>query len=272
MQRTLHVSGKARTIHTTNGVDTTTAAVYLRNLKPYDHPLPNGFNAELGDEMWFQIVSVPLLWEQGSWRDVFYLNDVSLPVETAIREAVNAPKKDARCGTAMCAAGWVGELGGADWVADNAALQAGDTAMAEAVLVLKQDWQSWCEKIGWDGSTDLRIAGLSPGRAQRLASRGFTDRSHVIVSVSRYALMRLGLRDDYVGLFGGSNSLARIRACLDVYAQFGDLVEDDTRRIMEARDRATTLEYAYDDRVHQDFAGDSHEWAKSTLAPELADA
>jgi hypothetical protein len=270
MQRTLDVSGKTRTIHTTNGIDTRTTAVYLRNLKPYETFLPNGFNAELGEDMWHQLVVAPQLWDQGTWRSGFHLGDVTTELTEAVRERVNAPKKTTRCGTVMCAAGWVDELAGADWVVDNTILQKGYvTNHTESVLLPRADYVAWCERVGLTRETQ-EIATLSENLQYRLKERGFTDATHVVTSAMVYSLVRLGLRDDYVGMYSASNGYAALRAKLDAYIQYGDLALDDQRTIVEARHFADEREEVYVDEVHGSFGGDYHRWALATLEREPA--
>ena len=274
MQRTLDVSGKSRTIHTVNGVDTKTAAVYLRDLKPYDKPLENGFNAELGEDMWHQLVTAPKLWDQGTWRSAFHLDEVTTELTQAVRERVNAPKKETKCGTVMCAAGWVDELAGADWVVDNLALQSGGNlnSYSELVLLPLADWKAWSSR--WEISRDTQlIETLSAKHQDQLRERGFTDATHVIVSAMVYSLVRLGLQDDYVGMYSANNGYPAIRAKLDAYIQFGDLsLKDQQREIVEARHFADEREEVYTDEIHQDFGGDHHRWALATLEREPVDA
>lgn len=270
MQRTLDVSGKTRTIHTTNGVDTRTTTVYLRNLRDYT-PLPNGFNKELAEEMWFEIVRLPMLWDQGSWRSVVDISGGS-PLAEAIREHVNAPKSKARCGTAMCAAGWVAELGGADWVIDNEAVQEGALNHTESILVPVEQWQEYAQAKSLVDDLRTGINDLNPHLQARLQSRGFTWESHVILSVREYALLRLGLTDDYLNMFSANSDYPRIRACLDTYAHFGDLPYGSGPTFVQADSMRVARQESYEDEAHQSFGGDYHAWAKATLERESVDA
>src|SRR5690348_14370453 len=68
MRKSIETTEQGRIIHTTNGVDTRTHAVYVKEIKPYDSPLDNGFNLELASDVIEQIKRTPLLWNQGTWR------------------------------------------------------------------------------------------------------------------------------------------------------------------------------------------------------------
>ena len=230
MQRTLQVSGKTRTIHTVNGIDTKTDATYIKDLKPYDSPLPNGYNVELGEDIWDRITLTPALWDQGSWRNVFDLSDVDEEMHFASLEILNVPKSKAKCGTAMCAAGWAAELGGADWVQDAKAIQTGSASFAESVLVPKAQWEATMtahSELAWETAGPDGWTQFDDHLTERLAKRGFTHTTHVVISARTYALMRLGLDHDYLEMFSANNDYPRIRACLDTYTKYGNLTHQD---------------------------------------------
>lgn len=229
MQRTLKVSGKTRTISTTNGIDTHTDAVYIKDLKPYDHPLPNGYNAELGEDIWLQITLTPALWDQGSWRSVFELADVEDEMHFASLQILNVPKAKAKCGTAMCSAGWAAELGGADWVQDAKSIQTGTASFAESVLVPKAQWEATIQarpELVWELSGTDGWSQFDDTLTDRLARRGFTVETHLVLAARTYALMRLGLDHDYLEMFSANNDYPRIRACLDTYTKYGNLTHE----------------------------------------------
>ena len=147
-------------IRTTNGVDTLTAPIYVRELKTFT-PLENGFNRELALYVLDWIRANMALWDQGSWREIFEIgswrDDESEPIflegeapanllqrieeqypdlgsEETLSKAADLMLSDLRrlatnvhttlnptCGTAMCLAGWVSELTAVDWVIDAGA-------------------------------------------------------------------------------------------------------------------------------------------------------
>jgi hypothetical protein len=172
----------------------------------------------------------------------------------------------------MCAAGWVAELGGADWVIDNEAVQEGAVAHTESILVPVAQWQEYAAAKGLEPDMRTSINDLNPMLKARLERRGFTWESHVILSVREYALLRLGLTDDYLNMFSANSDYPRIRACLDTYAHFGDLPYGSGPKFSEADSMRVERQGDYEDEAHQSFGGDYHAWAKATLEREPVDA
>lgn len=209
---------KGRTIVTTNGVTTKTAAVYVGSIKDYT-PLENGFNRALADEIVGIVESSQgRLWNQGHWREFFGQWDA--PVDRDVLEALNpalVDPKDAneRCGTTMCIAGWAGELTGADWVVDLTLGKAGWTSFDDWVLIRRED-------LATDGSMREDFGPFNNSNyAEPLKKRGFSRETHAAVLVSDYARHALGIGTDPLMLFDGDNSWARVLGCIDAYTEYG---------------------------------------------------
>lgn len=242
-------------IHTTNGVDTLTAAVYVRELRTFE-PLPNGFNRDLATYVVDWIEANQALWDQHSWRVLFELDkeeieyrdrvwldrkakDKANPQEldsiqaalTRLAKNVDATENPT-CGTAMCLAGWVGELTGADWVIDRKILTQSKTILSESLR------QRMAEMVVVPGRTrqhgeevDYWYEQVQVGRVndkllnQHLASRGFTPQTHHMVHVKDYAAMQLGISKNTITampvLFEGTNTIEDLRAVIDWHTEHG---------------------------------------------------
>lgn len=241
------IDGRA-VIHTTNGVDTTTAPVYVRELRTYT-PLPNGFNLELADHIWAIITRHPQLWMQDTWRTVW-----KAPAATGIDDAwekrvadvleqgraITGEEQAPKCGTSMCVAGWGVELTGGDWVRDASTLDSAYTSGTESVVVTRKVWEQMEQDLS--GAVDYqRLENFDP---RALAGRGFDERTHVAVSAASYGTWVLGLKSDWLEMFAGTNSLPRIRACIDVYATY---VKGGVESHFDALERRNELTDAYAD-------------------------
>src|SRR5689334_6063345 len=135
-------------IHTTNGVDTITYPVYVKELGPLT-PRADGWNEALAEAVYAWIEGHRALWNQNVWRNVVpltestdlwdthtillsdvessYEDDEARPRVQEIQREIKAAMATAAtmqdgevgsCGTTMCLAGWVAEFAGADWVLD----------------------------------------------------------------------------------------------------------------------------------------------------------
>lgn len=218
---------KGRTIVTTNGVKTQTAAMYVTTLKDFV-PLPNGFNKALADEIVETIEwSKGRLWHQDHWRGFMTGWEVSDEMADLLAELnpalVPDPKDDSeRCGTTMCIAGWAGELTGADWVVDLVLGKKGYTAYDDFVFVRKDSLP--------EGFSTYSLTN-EPFRydlyKERLAKRGFTQETHTTMMVGEYARFAMGIGRDPLSLFDGDNAWWQVLGTIDAYTAFGaDGAED----------------------------------------------
>lgn len=232
MKKSIETDGKNYTIRTVNGVNTTTGAVWVKEIKVFE-PLPNGFNLALANEVYAHIEANPLLWDQNSWRRLLDATEITSegmdPKELASLLAYEQDLDAPACGTAMCFAGWASELAGADWVADGTTLrQRRNLGMIEYVLV-PLDVANKVTLEHPDNELWLREIkdGLSEEAYSHVVSRGFSDKTHCLTNVEGYALMQLGLGSDWLDMFGGYNDLEKIRVCIDTYAQWGPVKNSD---------------------------------------------
>lgn len=257
MARKALVDGK---IQTENGVTTITEPFYVRELKDFT-PREDGYNQELAEEVYRLISTYQALWSQNTWRTEFYLerdedgdlewdeyvDDISdrrfidaEELQRQLDEMLVQAQKDSTaptCGTAMCFAGWVGEITGADWVIDHQAIRKGGAEaqipkserayFEDKVLVRKEDWTFLGELTG--GS--IWRESMTEPVQRHLSSRGFAKETHYIVPVDLYARKALGvgsmqwrLYGDMPVLFEGNNQLRDIRYVLDRYAEDGPRV------------------------------------------------
>lgn len=273
--------GRFTTLVTQNGVRTTTKPFYLKDYRDYT-PRSDGYNVELAEAMWEQIRFVPSLWSQGDWRRVIVddqdmrrfanmqmenevLEDTDTDeavahIQAELDKAIVQHVKDSTepaCGTAMCAAGWITELSGIDFVVDFefarwARKQETELgSLAEYVLVPKalvdernKDYRDLpgveytssfpiSSTLGWAfsrGTSDHEKA------EKLLAKRGFTEETHVCVTLASWAIWQLGLRDTdgEVPMFAGNNSMTTVRHHLDHYAVNGPWDHDPEEPGMNA--------------------------------------
>lgn len=241
-------------IHTSNGVDTVTNAVYLRQLREYT-PREDGYNLELAEDVYALISDNQALWEQGTWRQILqneeemetYADEIesdgrgdlhTLQQQINQMAAFKQDTENPTCGTAMCFAGWVAELSGADWVIDASAmrrkgvdLRPSEIAAWSSVLFVSHKEVE--ELTRGDEDVYDRVREIEDGtftmdsmdKNLRVFSkeRGFTAETHRTMSAEAYASLKLGIlnnpdldiRDE---LFGGSNRLKDIREILDELA------------------------------------------------------
>lgn len=235
MKKSIEIIDARPVIKTTNGVSTITAATYARKKLEFE-PLPNGFNLAMADHI-YDIIrpknrtkTGSVLWNQGAWRKV--LGDLSWD-PSADRAAKSEAKRisgdtlayENRCQTAMCVAGWVAELDLANWVMDAQDL-AGELYVDESILneimVTREELETMSKYM------DSRIPVYEPwdrldvSAQEKLRKRGFTQQKHTAITAPSYAMWRLGLwHGDWLGLFGATNDLERIRRIIDVYAEYG---------------------------------------------------
>jgi len=259
VKKTIENTADGRIIHTTNGVDTRSTAVYVKQIKSYDKPLANGFNLELAQAVIDQIKATPLLWNQDVWRAPFdttvyevgdYLpGEVEDPRTIDLFKEINGRKPvlgdlqellsdlsepNAKCGTAMCFAGWVAELTGANFVTDAAFLKirystasaAGNPELAQIresarlisdadILVTREEAKSYDLSFPMEGR-------YAPAVLRILAARGFTPSTHRVVVIDDYAEIQLGLLDgDGANLFSGTNSFSQVEQIVAHYAKEG---------------------------------------------------
>ena len=218
MKKTITEADGRRVITTTNGVNTTTEALYVFAPKDYA-PLPNGFVRELADDIIGYVErGQGRLWGQGSWRSILndgYLGSETLEAIAELNPALVAGASYDRCGTTMCVAGWATELTAADWVVDVAAIRKGSTDWDDLVLVPRAEWA--------DRLHDTTTLPLTAGRyVEDLKKRGFSSDTHVAVEAATYAERALGLKDgDTLNLFGASNTWWKVRGIIDAYTEFG---------------------------------------------------
>lgn len=237
MKTTIESTADGRIIHTTNGVDVRSAAVYVKELKEFT-PQPNGWNAELADHIYGIITAHPALWNQGAWREVFVITDdptanIGLHVrrkkslkdlfgslrdfQTTVTDFTPEPEP-ATCGTAMCVAGWVGEVTGVHWVSDLSLIKKSVSSQhSDRVIVTKEFADNYPAIMA---SWSLGMFNIPTYK--NLLERGFSTEKHVTVSVSSYALVQLGLiHGDWLDLFAANNNQHKIRQIMDTYAEHG---------------------------------------------------
>ena len=233
MKKTIETTEFGPVIHTVNGVDTRTTPVYARQALTFE-PLPNGFNQALAEHI-IGIISPKSrpkagshLWEQASWRKLLDDYGWDPAKERAIKSetkriAGDTVAYDNRCQTAMCVAGWVGEMTLANWVVDARDLAGLDWA-DESDLSLVYVTHAEADAMDADmcGYNTVRRHGSYVLQRYRGTERGFTDETHVPISVSTYALYQLGLHHgDWLNLFGGGNTVADIKRIVGLYAEHG---------------------------------------------------
>ncbi|HEY5787679.1 MAG TPA: hypothetical protein VIT65_23185 [Microlunatus sp.] len=224
MHRSITTIDGRPVLHTTNGVDTRTSPLYLKELKPY-RPDPNGFVTELADNIIDVVKSHPALHDQGSWRTALWAErgDEGYQDLQALL-VVPAPKGEKACGTAMCIAGWAGELTGADWAVDADSI--GKVGGHQESLITTQSW--WDAKSPCDAypASQLDFSAMNPLVRLSLVKRGFTEQ-HLHTSVSIYACGELGLlHGDWLGLFEGDNSIDDIEEIISLYHRYGVVPND----------------------------------------------
>ena len=205
-------------------MSTWTNPVYDLTRIPLVVPEYGVFNTELGEAVYKTVSENSALWDQQTWRSAFTgLDGMDATQEEAVRHLTPIGSLDT-CGTAMCFAGWTGEITGADWVVDRSAILGELTANAEMVMVTRE----WLDRhaVGSDAlavySMDKRA--LHPDVLAHLKSRGFDSRVHAMIPVESYARIALGLVDgDWRDLFGSENTMENIREILDLYEEHGTL-------------------------------------------------
>lgn len=238
-------------VHTVNGVDTFTASVFNTPLKDYTKRLENGFNLELATDILTMISTNPLLWTQGSWRSVTPIGGEHLKAVTEATRSLAAWASDLaspRCATSMCCAGWAVELAKADWVVDGTLLAKVSEAKSMHVLMgnVRVDLSPYVElvvvprtgaadepKLGESGTALQIIAEdgdiqaphpkwlMATPLVEHLMARGFTPETHYVTQVATYGAQLLGIGNDPLRLFGGSNDLDDIERIIDYYAEHG---------------------------------------------------
>jgi hypothetical protein len=229
MKKTVEQDGKTYTVRTVNGVNTITGLMWTREIVHFE-PLANGFNLGLANHVYDIISRNQALWDQDSWRRLISLDDLAehhdIGSKTEAKSllkslaAFDVDVKAPACGTAMCFAGWIGEVSGADYVYDAAFIKAnGATMNSEAgldyILVTREHPAVGMMKLALE---DI----LSEQTLAILKSRGFTPETHVLTDVEHYAQAELGLLDgDFRNLFGGGNDLKDIRWIIEEYAEHG---------------------------------------------------
>lgn len=257
MKKTIETDGKTYTIHTVNGVDTRTGAVWVKEIREYK-PLENGFNLDLANTVYSHIERNEELWNQDAWRAFLgpeeFDEDEAKHIKSML--AFESDLTDPMCGTAMCFAGWVGELSGADWVIDGKAIKEDGFNHAqhnvEQVLITVEQAEWFDEHYEAASEVNRLDVMLDYDVREKLARRGFLPDTHRLVQVSEYALYRLGLvHGDWLGLFAGGNGLSDIRERLDTYARFGPEEDVYVRDLFFESGMAPTVEMvdAYRERV-----------------------
>ena len=232
MKKSIKRTSKGYAVHTVNGVNTKTGTVWTKQIREFK-PLDNGFNLELANHVFDIISENQELWDQSSWRrlvlDWELVDDVEIDDDGKSRKdilAMMAFERDLTnpiCGTAMCFAGWVGEVTGADYVVDSKVLRKTEDhdeiteTELEYILVSKAalEGKPWSGKRWheWDFTHEIN---------KILKKRGFSAETHRLMPVSDYAEMMLGLEHgDVLSLFDGSNNLEGIREIIDLYAKNG---------------------------------------------------
>lgn len=248
MKKTIKNVDGEPTVHTVNGVDTKTGALYVRKLKKYA-PLENGFNLALANDIFELISTNQLLWDQGDWRHLVWESDLEPEDAKTLRTMLSIDKdiNEPACGTAMCFAGWVNEMTGADWVLDRHSAKdyesireenRGDRTI-EFVLVNKTQ-RAWFYDSGQGWWGDLATY-LSAPVLEKIGRRGFTPKTHWVTDTESFAVMQLGLVDgDWLELFEGSNELSMIRKIIDTYAEHGPVHNDAVKEAYEHYGRVPT--------------------------------
>jgi hypothetical protein len=218
MHRSIITTDGRPFLRTTNGVDTRTAPVYLKELKDYQ-PSEGGFVTELANDVLNVISEHPNLWDQGVWRSTINLIDPDDDLYAELQEMRSTPLDPDRhaCGTIGCLAGWAAEFAGADWMVD--ADQLGKVyANEEYALVTQQQWDA---TFPCDAGVPTHLGRYDTSLSKPLKKRGFTD-DHLVVRVGDYACAALGLiHGDWLELFNGSNDLDDLRLIVQAYAEFG---------------------------------------------------
>ena len=240
MKKTIEHTDDGYVVHTVNGVDTRTSAFYVRQVPAFE-PLANGFDIDLAKHVLMQIDKTSTLWHQASWRTLVTPDPDFEPQQ--YEELVTALQEpEPKCGTAMCFAGWVGELSAANWVVDASLLKAAhrtseSTGFArpnlltaseqdEFVLVTVEEAEQWRTQF-CDQALQNDVGGLNSDTVgtwvyEQLEARGFTSDTHRIMHVSDYACVQLGLKHgDIYQLFHPANGRADLERILKAYAEHG---------------------------------------------------
>lgn len=207
-------------------------------------PLPNGFNAELANEVYKMIQDRQLLWDQGVWRSFTILGDSDQPWRRDMAEMMgDQDSTQYLCGTSMCFAGWVNEITRVDWVVDKRLVDLSssqgstfvllpseadgiDLSSVEDLVLMPKETSGYTEQgrlRTWD-RLDFPVV-------KYLNRRGFSYDTHVVDTVQNAALQALGLTEgDPLELFGGSKGLDEIRIIIDAYTAFGPCPTEDQQR------------------------------------------
>jgi hypothetical protein len=165
-----------------------------------------------------------------------YNNPDSSYAEEVTRKFVQADYEHP-CGTAMCAAGWIGEVTGVDWVVD--ATMMSSSARTRDMLTNKAEFILVPKSLGTkvptlNGHGDY-WGNLDGTIKEMLRLRGFTGSTHMLMTVSGWAEYQLGLvNGDFLELFSGNNGLQDIRLLIDLYAEVGPAHNDST--LFDSRD------------------------------------
>mgnify|MGYP001791606731 FL=1 len=239
--KTIAKRARGYIITTKNGAKTTTGSFYTRTLKTYT-PLENGFNKELADDVLNIISENEALWNQGEWRKVFdlkagddyldnqWMSPQQVQAQVSSMIAFDADKTAPTCGTAMCFAGWVAELTGADFVIDADAIKAYTKGKlqkrvvdyyANNLLIARPDPADPVINSNYHLTTDWQSNNNVPDDlAKMLVKRGFTPATHYIGDIGDYASVALG-RIQGSPLFQESNSIENIEKIVNTHVEHG---------------------------------------------------
>ena len=251
MKRIITTQDGQPVVITENGVSTITSIVMKLKTQPAlktyntvdEH---SGVNKELLTDVLAEIHANREWWQQGSWRtftedplDQWELGErareredlkdpETLQAFIASSVAYNPDETEPACGTAMCFAGWVGELTRVDWVVDAATIRQARKDVVDIRAwddcVLTRREENPREPAEW---LYIRMDTFSGRWLDRiLRERGFTPKTHRIRTISTYAAETLGIGSDPLDLFDGDNSLERVEQIVQVYLEATKPLDD----------------------------------------------
>jgi hypothetical protein len=212
-------------------------------------PLDNGFNLELAETVLKNIEAHQYMWNQGNWRGIEFFSSKEFGSDDLfadIKALTTFEQGTFACGTAMCVAGWAGELSKVDWVVDadliKKAAKQGNANMRIPESRYHLNLNSWADwvLVPIDQSVHAQIWDTLPPAIQRhLARRGFTEKTHKLAPISEWAAKLLGIGDDPANMFRGGNTIEYINECVNFYAKYGaNPTRTQLNRFLEQSDRS----------------------------------
>jgi hypothetical protein len=239
-RKTQVTEGGNTIIKNTNAHNTWTAQAVKHPLVDYAKTFEpdTGVNAVLLEDIKGIIEATPHLWEQGVWRTVHKYSSRSLIGQVFLKtSAFTQEETQPVCGTTMCVAGWAAELTGADWLVDASVITAAKAGgefdlfdleeVSQSALWVTKEWyeENMAPSAAWIAEAhDLTVFQWSRLPKAVLfinIERGFSPETHVLVEASAYARVMLGIKDDMLELFSGSNTKESVSEKIDLYINKG---------------------------------------------------